>query len=198
VDDRKVVDMGKGTCSEDGCERPAEKVGLCGMHYSRLRRYGDLSRGRLTPADRFWLKVNKDGPIPPHVRHLGRCWEWTDELWSRGYGRLRVGRRHLMAHRVAWEIHFGEIPNETPFVLHNCDNRACVNAPGGHLRLGTHQDNMDDMVARKRSRPRPRILQPCGTAAAYRRHLLLGEVTCEPCRAAYLAYLRGLPRRAGK
>ena len=29
-----------------------------------------------------------------------------------------------------------------------------------------------------------RVSQPCGTLAAYRRHLKDGETPCEPCRAA--------------
>jgi WhiB family transcriptional regulator, redox-sensing transcriptional regulator len=40
--------------------------------------------------------------------------------------------------------------------------------------------------------PRPRAvgLKPCGTAAAYYRHLKVGEPTCEPCRAAHAAAKR--------
>jgi uncharacterized protein (DUF433 family) len=34
-------------------------------------------------------------------------------------------------------------------VLHSCDNRLCVNLD--HLRLGTQQDNMDDMARRGRA-----------------------------------------------
>ena len=36
--------------------------------------------------------------------------------------------------------------------------------------------------------PQPRVLLPCGTRAAYRRHLADGETTCDPCREASRIY----------
>lgn len=72
------------------------------------------------------------------------CWIWKREKIYSGYGRLSIGKRHFLAHRLSWMIHNGQIPSDKQ-VLHKCNVRACVNPD--HLYLGTHTDNMRDAVA---------------------------------------------------
>jgi HNH endonuclease len=76
------------------------------------------------------------------------CWGWRKKPLKTGYGALYIGKRKLAsAHRISWIIHRGEIPDKL-FVLHKCDNRICTNPD--HLFLGTHIDNMRDMVSKNR------------------------------------------------
>lgn len=94
------------------------------------------------PLIRFWSKVDKKPGLGPD----GTCWEWTSSLKD-GYGNFRVSRnRTTSAHIYSYEIHKGKRNNL--FVCHSCDNRKCVNPD--HLWLGTIQDNVKDMMNKKR------------------------------------------------
>jgi hypothetical protein len=95
---------------------------------------------------RFWSKVNKDGPVPPHRPELGPCWVWTGATFDGGYGCLRVKNAGVGAHRLSWEMANGRAP--TAWVLHHCDNPCCVRPE--HLYEGTRADNTRDMIERGR------------------------------------------------
>lgn len=86
----------------------------------------------------FYFKVN----------FTKSCWLWTGSIMSSGYGQFKSGNKTVSSHRFAWECCNGEIP-EGLFVLHKCDNKLCVN-PHHHF-LGTHRNNMDDMMNKGRS-----------------------------------------------
>lgn len=75
------------------------------------------------------------------------CWLWKRSVDSYGYGHLWADNRIRTAHRIAYELHVGPIP-EGLSVLHRCDTPACVNP--AHLFLGTQTDNMHDASIKKR------------------------------------------------
>lgn len=64
-----------------------------------------------------------------------------------GYGYFSIKAKTVKAHRIAWQVAKGEIPNGL-CVLHRCDNPGCVNP--GHLWLGTSADNNRDRNAKGR------------------------------------------------
>lgn len=75
------------------------------------------------------------------------CWEWTAHCNNHGYGTLTSGQKLHYAHRRAYEIFVGEIPDGM-CVLHRCDNPGC--AKPAHLFLGTQADNVKDMIGKGR------------------------------------------------
>lgn len=94
----------------------------------------------MTLAERFWAHVI--------VSDADVCWPWTRSRLPKGYGRIYVAGKFLLAHRVAYELRRGPIPSGL-LVLHRCDNPPCCNPK--HLFLGTHQDNVRDMTTKGRA-----------------------------------------------
>lgn len=66
---------------------------------------------------------------------------------GRYYNLKRHGKIQKI-HRYVYEINNDKIPDGL-IVRHKCDNDLCVNPD--HLEIGTHEDNMNDMVSRGRS-----------------------------------------------
>jgi hypothetical protein len=118
------------TCGNPECIHP--------LHVS-VGRAPDKTRlsSEFRAAMLFWSRVTK----------TEGCWEWKGKSAPLGYGHVQK----TYAHRRAWELHFGPIPDGL-WVLHSCDNPICVNP--SHLRLGTPVDNVRDRQERGRHRPR--------------------------------------------
>jgi hypothetical protein len=93
-----------------------------------------------TLAERFASRVRK---------HPGdACWTWAGAHDTDGYGRLEAfGAKHAGAHRVAWILANGPIP-EGLFVCHRCDNPGCIRVD--HLFLGEPRENTQDSLRKGR------------------------------------------------
>ncbi len=178
------------TCSTDGCDTVSYARGWCRQHYDyrRRRRVDPLvgtrrARNHISLAARLWAGALADGT---------GCWVWQRARDRSGYGHIGASRsrNNLRAHRVAYELVKGLIPDG--LVLdHLCRNPSCINPD--HLEAVTDRVN---------------ILRGIGMGARYARrthcdhghafdeantYVSRGYRGCRTCRAASDArrYARG-------
>lgn len=134
--------MARNICKIDGCDNYVMGHGHCSKHWQRLYKRGTLELTRdwgqgKTHEERFWSRVEKsDG-----------CWIWEGTKNKNGYGSVTVNYKRLYAHRFAWFLTHGKMPEQ--FLLHSCDTPLCVNP--AHLSEGTAADNAADMARKGRS-----------------------------------------------
>lgn len=130
-------------CQIDGCRKSVHARSYCPMHYQRLRRHG--STDYIHPGEsademaaRFWGRVSQgDG-----------CWVWAGRLKPDGYGEFSLHGKEQLAHRVAYRLVRGDIP-EGKFIDHICHTVACVKP--AHLRLATPKQNAENRASSNRT-----------------------------------------------
>lgn len=124
-------------CLFETCEREFYGRGYCRAHFEQLK------KGKpLTPIN----FQNRRG-APTRVRldsfsiQVGECRVWIGYKNPEGHGRINVDGKLAMAHRVAWELENGPIP-EGLVIDHKCYNRSCIKV--SHLQVVTIRQNCEN------------------------------------------------------
>lgn len=125
--------------------RFARRLPYCGKRFCSLACFNKAKS--TPPAERFWAKVDKNGPTPEHRPELGLCWLYTAGVMPNGYGHFWMDGRGHGAHRVAFYLTHGYWPKNA---CHHCDNPPCCNP--AHIFDGSDLDNMRDKIAKGRLR----------------------------------------------
>jgi hypothetical protein len=107
--------------------------------------FGIPNSHRTTIEERVWATLTE---LP------NGCLVTSLKPQSNGYIQIDVGSTHgghkVLIHRLMWALVYGEWPPVDRVVMHGCDTRNCC-APQC-LTLGTHQENVDDMIRKGRHR----------------------------------------------
>lgn len=90
--------------------------------------------------------------------HPSTCWLWRGSVSDKGIPQFAIGGRKRAAYRVVYSLTHPEfdIDNHRLLIRHMCtdahgkhvDNPLCCNP--AHLEVGTHKQNMEDMMSRGR------------------------------------------------
>lgn len=149
---------------------------ICGTLFEKKRSgrqtcstacWNEFSRQRTPRQDvvtRFWARVDKDGPVPPHRSEYGNCWPRGGDNGF-GYSVLSYNGRSTLATHFAWILASGRPFPPGMWALHVCDNPSCVRADDqgtyevdgvvyerrGHLWLGDQTANMADAARKSRT-----------------------------------------------
>lgn len=92
-------------------------------------------------AERFWCKVNV-------IDDADSCWLWTAAKLPKGYGRFGLNHRVVLAHRMAYMLSRGAIP-EGMHIDHLCYTPSCVRPT--HLRAVTPKQNTENRATVNRN-----------------------------------------------
>lgn len=104
-----------------------------------MRKYQSEQQRLLAFYVRLWAKI-----LPVS----NGCWEWQDGTDEKGYGKISYKNYPELAHRMVLSLVLGKVLSPKELACHTCDNPKCCNP--SHLFLGTHKDNTQDMLKKKR------------------------------------------------
>lgn len=101
---------------------------MCGTHYHYARRHDELPplKPRPDPVEAFWSRVDRSAGDTA-------CWPWTKAINGNGYGSLAWDKKTATAHRVAYRLTVGPVPDglELDHLCHTRDEtclggKACL------------------------------------------------------------------------
>ena len=156
---------------------PVYAKGFCKAHYNQQYRTGGQTTAETRPPrlsegspEAFWSRVDRSG---------SDCWPWRGYICKAGYGTVKWRGQMSRAHRVAYELAVGPIPDQA-LIRHGCDNPPCCNP--AHLALGSPLDNMADKMGRGRWR---------GNATSIGEKHVRAKLTADVVRSIRAAYAAG-------
>lgn len=100
------------------------------------------------------------------TKEKGGHWIWRGSKCGnkRQYGQVRFRGKKMVAHKVAWILLRGELPDGHE-MLHKCPFTLCCNP--AHLATGTHKENVRDSIdagthyfSRARGQHHPKAIIP--------------------------------------
>ena len=127
------------TCRQPGCSRPIASLGLCSMHYQRLKRNGDPEAVG-TPkgsARQFFEQA-------AITLDKATCIIWPFSINKYGYPRITVDGQRVAGHSLMCARTHGPKSSPSLHAAHRCGNRACINPH--HIRWATPSQNFADSV----------------------------------------------------
>lgn len=133
---------------------------------------------KIALALRLWSRVDKQSVD---------CWIWKGAKTDKGYGLINIAGHCTTAHRLAYEITYGPVP-EGLTVDHLCFNTSCIRPD--HLEAVTLRENIlrgNGFAARQARQTHCLRDHPLNEANTYQygNHRL-----CRPCRALASQRLR--------
>jgi hypothetical protein len=162
--------MPHNTCNVPNCSLPVKGHGWCNKHYQRWSKTGSPT-GSTRPS----LAERMDCQLVPTVNG---CIEWTGTRMRQGYGKIGIGTKVFLTHRIAWELANGPIPDGL-LVCHACDNPPCCNVD--HLFLGTVADNNADRDQKGRGHWLAQTHCKYGHLLPAEPRMYDGKRRCSPC-----------------